>query len=141
MAFLIVLPHCTIPQPEVAANLVRILGEDAQGLQILPMPEMGGLGNLNVSVDFRLPEVHPVERESPQKAWKPLKGDRQADFDETVHRLVQEYGPIRSVKLQQLLPDEWKAKPKVLYHSLNRLIEVGAIKGKGIRRARIYSAG
>lgn len=141
MACLVLLPNASLSQPELAAHLVRILGEDAQGLQILPMPEMGGLGNLNVSVDFRLPEAPVVEQEGPQKVWKPLKGDRQADFDETVHRLVREYGPIRSVKLQQLLPEEWKAKPKVLYHSLNRLIEVGAIKGKGIRRARIYSAG
>lgn len=136
MPYMALLPHCQIPQPELAALLVRALGEEAEKLQILPLPESQGGWHVNL----QLPTAPPPAAEPQKKARKMLRGDEQAAYDEVVHKLVIAHGPVHFHRLSEQVPVEWKAHPKALYRSLKRLIEVGAVKGSGRLRSRIYEA-
>lgn len=130
MAYMIVLPHCSLQREMLTAKMVMALGEDAEAIKVIELPSGDTLkvAISNSNAPQPVPSPEP-ERYAPE------------DLDMTMHEIIAGHGPITSLSLQKLMPGRYrKLSSKTLRGSLKRLAAAGKVTYDGEKRSRLYSA-
>lgn len=129
MPFVVVLPHYKDTLESLQELLINILQEEAKELKVFPVPT-----DEHVQVSLSTGET------SSKRFTHRLGKNQMAQFDQIVLGLLKTHGPIGSMRLQKLVPHEWKHSAAGLRGSLKRLKAEGLIESKGKKRACLYWA-